>query len=236
MTRSSLVLGILALVSIPADNAVHGLLRTGSKTNRTHDDVTSAIKNNHVKNKTLSLCERLRPEELPEECHCFEHEPDQSVLNAVIECDKTFRNAYFNDTIGMKIDIDPCNSEGSRVTLDITEHEHNIDYTIAGLKAGEETNIPIPGLSFVVPTVGHVGVDAAVYIAGNPDSLLLKIGLNACAVLGTGHNLCASSIPGVNRILPWWVLKGTYSFLDICSNSTSTATSPLLKKAISTTE
>merc|ERR1712161_117406 len=68
------------------------------------------------------------------------------------------------------------------------------------------------------PTIGHVGIDAAVLIAGNPDKLTLKIGLNACAQL-TSHQLCASSIPGVSNILPWYVLSGSYSFGDICGSS-----------------
>ena len=69
----------------------------------------------------------------------------------------------------------------------------------------------------IVPTIGHVGIDAAVLISGNPDQLTLKIGLNACAQLTT-HQLCASSIPGISNILPWYVLSGTYSFGDICGS------------------
>jgi len=71
-------------------------------------------------------------------------------------------------------------------------------------------------------TIGHVGIDAAVLIAGNPDKLTLKIGLNACAQL-TSHQLCASSIPGVSNILPWYVLSGSYSFGDICGSSSNSS-------------
>lgn len=169
----------------------------------------------HDHNKTL--CERLHPEELPEECSCTEPGP----LSVVVACEKTFNSTYFNDTIGMQINVDPCNPDGSRISLDVTEKEHNIDYPITGIVAGEEKNIPIPGLSIVVPTIGHLGVDAAVLIAGNPDSLTLKVGLNACAVVAQ-KNMCASSVPGLNRILPWWALSGVYHFGDIC-NSSSTA-------------
>jgi hypothetical protein len=140
----------------------------------------------------------------------------------VVECEKTFTSRYFNDTIGMKINVDPCNELGSSISLDITEKEHNIDYIIAGIRAGEEKNFPIPGLSIVVPRIGHLGVDAAVLIAGNPDSLTLKVGLNACAVLGQ-KNLCASSIPGLNKVLPWWVLRGVYHFGDICNSNKTVA-------------
>jgi len=119
----------------------------------------------------------------------------------------------------MKINIDPCNKDGSRVSLDITEQTHNIDYPITGIRAGEANMIPIPGLAIAVPTLGHVGLDAAVLITGNPDSLTLKIGLNACVQLATTNTMCASSIPGLNKILPWYVLSGTYSFGDICKNN-----------------
>lgn len=165
-------------------------------------------------NSNKTLCDHIRPQELPEECTCTEPGP----WSLVIACQKRFNSTYFNDTIGMKIDIEPCTTPGSSVTLDITEQDHNISYTIAGVKAGEEKNIPIPGLSIWVPTIGHLGVDAAVLIAGNPDSLTLKVGLNACAVV-RDHALCASSIPGLNQILPWWVLSGTYSFGDICNTT-----------------
>lgn len=85
----------------------------------------------------------------------------------------------------------------------------------------------------IVPGIGNVGLDVAVLIAGNPDMLRLKIGLNACAQLSTDHQMCASSIPGVSSILPWYILKGTYSFGDVCSrfgknaNETTTTTAVL---------
>mmetsp|Transcript_25804 Transcript_25804/g.56791 ORF Transcript_25804/g.56791 Transcript_25804/m.56791 type:complete len:95 (+) Transcript_25804:823-1107(+) len=69
----------------------------------------------------------------------------------------------------------------------------------------------------IVPGIGNVGLDVAVMIAGNPDVLRLKVGLDACAQTSTNHEMCASSIPGLSTILPWYVLKGTYSFGGICS-------------------
>ena len=169
------------------------------------------------KNST-SACDAIHPEDLPEECTCREPGP----LSLVIECDKEFNSMYLNDTIGIKIDLDPCNELGSSMSLDITERNHDIEYTIAGIQAGEEKNIPIPGLSIAVPTIGHMGVDAVVLIAGNPDKLILKVGLNACAVLGQ-HDVCASSVPGLNTILPWYVLSGTYSFGNVCDPNATVA-------------
>jgi hypothetical protein len=136
---------------------------------------------------------------------------------------KPFNSEYFNDTIGMKIDIDPCNANGSRMSVDVTERDHNIDFPITGIRAGEERNIPIPGLSIVVPGVGHVGLDVAVLIAGNPDQLILKVGLNACVGVGPTKTICASDIPGLNTVLPWYVLSGTYSFGDICNSTVAAA-------------
>lgn len=159
-----------------------------------------------------TMCEHINPDDLPEECYCRDDWP----FNLVIECLKTFNSTYFNDTIGMKIDLDPCNEDGAKLSLDVTEMKHHIEYPIAGVRAGESKNIPIPGLAMIVPGIGNVGVDVAVLIAGNPDMLRLKVGLNACAQLSTDHQLCASSIPGVANILPWYILKGTYSFGDVC--------------------
>lgn len=164
--------------------------------------------------KQGSMCEHIRPDELPEECICSEPRP----YSLVVECVRVFNSTYFNDTIGMKIDLDPCNEEGSKMSVDVTEREHHIDYPIAGIRAGESKNIPIPGLAMIVPGVGNVGLDVAVLIVGNPDMLKLKIGLNACAQTSTDHQMCASSIPGISNIFPWYILKGSYSFGDICQN------------------
>ena len=88
-----------------------------------------------------SMCEHIHPDELPEECSCREPGP----FSLVIECLKTFNSTFLNDTIGMKIDLDPCNEEGAKLSLDVTEKEHGIDYVLAGIVAGESKNIPIPG-------------------------------------------------------------------------------------------
>lgn len=180
---------------------------------------TTGFKNAlHSLRKNSSLCDRIHPDDIPSECSCR----DPGKYSLVIKCLKTFNSTYFNDTIGMKIDVDPCNSEGSKMSIDVTEKDHNIDYPITGIRAGESENIPIPGLSFIVPTIGHVGIDAAILIFGNPDKLTLKVGLNACVELTT-HQICADKIPFVSKVLPWYVLSGSYSFGDICeSNSSAT--------------
>ena len=161
-----------------------------------------------------SLCERIHPENLPDECSCSE----PGHLGLIIECDKVFNSTFFNDTIGIKLDLEPCNPDGSSLSLDITEQEHDIDYVITGIKAGEDQNYPIPGLAVMVPGVGHLGLDVDVLIFGTVDELTVKVGLNACLAVGT-HMVCAGGIPGLNTILPWWILEGTYSFGDICNST-----------------
>lgn len=178
------------------------------------DAATSKLASFVELSKQGSMCEHIRPDELPEECICSEPRP----YALVIECVKTFNSTFFNDTIGMKIDLDPCNAEGSKMSLDVTEKEHHIDYPIAGISAGESKKIPIPGLAMIVPGVGNVGLDVAVLILGNPDMLKLKIGLTACAQTSAGHVVCASSIPGLSNIFPWYILEGTYTFGDICQS------------------
>jgi hypothetical protein len=182
--------------------------RTSSTTATTTTTTTS----------TVSLCDRIRPDELPQECSCSEPSP----YSIVVECLKTFNTSFWNDTIGLIINIDPCNKNGSRVELDVTEREHNIDYPITGIRSGKVNRIPIPGLSIAVPSIGHVGLDAAVLFTGNPDLLTLKIGLDACMEMPMTPLLCASKIPGLHEILPWYVLSGTYSFGDVCSNKNGT--------------
>ena len=117
----------------------------------------------------------------------------------------------------MKIVINPCDPDGASVSIDVTELDHNIDYPLSGIRANEEQDYPIPGLAVIVPGLGHVGLDVAVLVSGNLDSLTLKIGLNACVAL-VQRTICASSIPGLNAILPWYVLSGTYKFGDICES------------------
>ena len=180
----------------------------------------SLLRNNNNKASTATLiasqnstgCARLG--QLPEECHC--HEPGHHQLK--IECLKQFSSMVFNDTIGLMIDLDPCNADGSRLNVDLVELNHNIHYTVAGISAGDEEDYPIPGLAVVVPGVGHIGMDLAVMIEGNPDMLRIKLGLDACIALPS-HQLCAESIPGLNMILPWYVLSGNYTFSDICEQA-----------------
>jgi len=225
-------IAVLVLVSLPqADARLSSAAETTSITNhndRRHDENARSPCGGQTQSRreevspglfkdrnSTSLCERIHPDELPPECICSEPWP----YSLVIECDKHFNSTIFNDTIGMKIVINPCDPVGASVSIDVTELEHNIDYPISGIRANEESDYPIPGLAVVVPGIGHIGMDVAVLVTGNLDSLTLKIGLNACVALAQ-KTICASSIPGLNTILPWYVLSGTYHFGDVCGNVT----------------
>jgi hypothetical protein len=165
----------------------------------------------------VSPCDRF--DNLPEECVCSELPRH----HLEIECLKPFQSPLFNDTVGILMDLDICNAAGSQLDLELIELDYNITYTLAGLHAGEDSNYPIPGWSIIIPGLGHVGMDVAVSIAGNPDMLMIKIGLNACLAFA-GHIVCAESIPGLNLILPWYILSGSYSFGDWCETTTTTTT------------
>ena len=68
------------------------------------------------------------------------------------------------------------------------------------VRAGETTEVPIPGLSVVAP-VGSVGVVAAVQLGGNIDRVSLKLGIDACGEIIFLGRICASSY-----VLATWAL------------------------------
>ena len=85
------------------------------------------ISNIPVEKKKKSLCDRLHPEELPQECICRESAGN---LHVVVDCIKPFNSTYFNDTIGMSMDIDICNEQGSSVAIDVTEKPLKIETSV----------------------------------------------------------------------------------------------------------
>jgi hypothetical protein len=211
-----LITYILAAIVAPALSSTstipaHDQLAESSLLEATTIAASKTIKN-HQDDEPSSPCDRF--DNLPDECICSEL-PHHHLE---IECLKPFESPFLNDTVGILMDLDICNPNGSQLDLDLIEMDYNITYTLAGLHAGEDNNYPIPGWSIIIPGLGHVGMDVAVSIAGNPDMLSIKIGLNACLAFAT-HIICAESIPGLNLILPWYILHGTYSFGDWCETA-----------------
>ena len=164
-----------------------------------------------------SACDYIHPENLPQECSCRQGVGPHSL---VVECLKHFDGTLFNDTIGLKLVVEPCDEHGSSVSLDVTDVNHNIDYPIERVVAGERKIFPVPGLSIMVPQLGHAGIDVVVYIAGNPDQLVLQIGLDACLAVRSSF-VCAESLPYLDTAFPWWVMNGTYHFGDLCDGTTT---------------
>lgn len=192
------------------------LLLLAALASLTEARLTGSISHDIIK-RDNSMCAIVEPD-LPQECTCTEDAAGP--LSFGVECLKVFNDTMINDTVGIDLTVAPCDKQGSSISLNITEENHGINLQIAGIRAGDEVNLPIPGLSAIVPGIGSIGVDAAIMIFGNPDELTLKVGLNACAMIHT-HEVCASAIPGLNMILPWWILKGTYSFGDFCNATSS---------------
>jgi hypothetical protein len=177
------------------------------------------------------VCDRL--ENLPAECSC--REGLLSKKSVVIECVKVFNGTRFNDTIGIALKMEPCDPAGSSISLDITDTIYHVDFPISQVRAGERQILPIPGLSAIVPGVGHAGIDAVVLIAGNPDELQLQVGLDACVQV-RDRFVCAESLPGLGGAFPWWILHGTYRFGDYCeSSNNATATTSRKERKVGTT-
>lgn len=178
----------------------------------------SLLDYHHQQQNDTTACDRFQGD-LPDECDCAVHPHHRLVIDCLHHFNTTSM-FLANDTVGLRMDLDICNPQGSQLDLAVVEQRHNLTYVVAGITAGEERNFPIPGWSFIVPGLGHVGMDVAVYIAGNPDQLTLQVGLNACAVVvgpqGQTHTVCADRIPGLSNVLPWYVLSGSYSFGDWC--------------------
>merc|ERR1712157_211183 len=83
-------------------------------------------------------------------------------------------------------------------------------------KGDGTTAIPIPGLAVGIPKIGDAGVNVMVGMQGNAEKLSLQVGLDACLQLAK-RQVCGSSLPVARRMLPLWVLRGEFSFGDICS-------------------
>ena len=182
-----------------------------SEKEQIHDpEEKSVTKPFHNENNTL--CDIVNTD-LPEECLCRDHN-----LGMMVDCVKVFNSTFLNDTIGMRLDFDPCDPVAAHLSLDVTEKNHNIDYPISQIAANEEHNYPIPGLAVHIPGVMNLGLDVDVLLEGNIDQLTVKVGLNACAGIHN-HQVCAESLPILHNILPWWILNGTYSFGDACENN-----------------
>jgi hypothetical protein len=160
-----------------------------------------AAKPNNPK-KDDGLCEYIA-DYLPSFCSC-----EDKQYGGIAQCSV---NVLDLDTIGVKLDIEPC-GDPLTVSLEVTESDLGIDYPITGLTAGEDEDIPIPGLSWDLPVIGSAGANMAVKIDGNIEDVTLTIGVDACASV-LGIKTCGADLTSE---LPIWLLNAEFDFSNLC--------------------
>jgi len=144
--------------------------------------------------------------DLPSECNCTDKR-----LGGVVNCSARMLQS---DEISLIVDVAPCD-DVAHVDLKVSERNHQINFTLAGIEAGQTVNEPIPGLSVDVPKIGDAGVDAMVKIDGGLETLELKVGLDACAEIHD-YKVCGGSL---TSHLPFWVLHGSFHFSNFCKEA-----------------
>jgi len=88
---------------------------------------------------------------------------------------------------------------------------------IQSITCGSAILIPIPGLTFAVPDVGTVSIDADVQFDGTIDKLRVQAGINACVKAG-GRQMCGGEIAWLQNLLPLWIIDQTINFGTVCSD------------------
>jgi len=160
--------------------------------------------------KYTSVCDYLNSY-LPDFCECSDVD-----LGAVAKCQV---NVMDVDSVGVKAQFEPC-AQPLTIGLEITEADAGIDYPIAGISAGDDKEIPVPGLSFGLPVIGSADANMAVKVDGNIDAVNIAIGVDACATV-LGFKKCGSSLTSE---LPIWILNGQFDFSNLCAVRTSERT------------
>merc|ERR1712032_1789594 len=155
-----------------------------------------------VKDVNQTFCQIIATD-LPSECNCTDKK-----LGGVVNCSVSLLGS---DRISLIADVAPCD-DVAHMDLKVTEQNHQLNYTLAGIAAGQTVYEPIPGLSIDVPEIGNAGVDVVVTIDGSLEKLELKLGLDACAEVHD-HKVCVSRL---TSSLPWWVLDGSFHFSNFC--------------------
>jgi len=163
----------------------------------------------HVANDLNETFCQIISSDLPSECNCTDKK-----LGGVVNCSVRLLQS---DEISLIADVAPCD-DVAHMDLIVSELKHQINFTLAGIKAGQTVNEPIPGLSVDVPKIGNAGVDAMVKIDGGLDMLELSLGLDACAEIH-GYKVCGGSL---TSHLPFWVLHGSFHFSNFCKEALAT--------------
>jgi hypothetical protein len=66
-----------------------------------------------------------------------------------VECKRVFDSKMYNDTLEIKLFFTPCDAHGSSISLD------NLDYKVENICAGDEVNLPIPGVLGMDKSLSH---------------------------------------------------------------------------------
>mmetsp|Transcript_153281 Transcript_153281/g.293552 ORF Transcript_153281/g.293552 Transcript_153281/m.293552 type:complete len:191 (-) Transcript_153281:302-874(-) len=148
------------------------------------------------------FCEILS-RDLPSKCGCAD-----AVRGGTVNCTLALLE---HDRIGVRLDVRPCD-EVAHVNIAVIEASHGINFTVAGVRAGQTKEIPVPGLAVYIPHLGNAGLDVSVRVEGNLDELHMEVGLNACVMVAE-RRVCGSQL---TRHLPLWILKGSYAFGKAC--------------------
>merc|ERR1712066_618358 len=99
---------------------------------------------------------------LPASCNCTDVK-----LGGSVNCKIGIIDA---DRFGLQLDVMPCDKEAAHVDIAVTESTHHVNFTVAGIEAGTEEDIPIPGLAVGIPKIGNAGVVVAVKVQGDLDN------------------------------------------------------------------
>jgi hypothetical protein len=158
-----------------------------------------------VRDLNQTFCQIIASD-LPSECNCTD-----KMLGGVVNCSVRLLRS---DEISLIADVAPCD-DVAHIDLKVSERNHQINFTLAGIEAGQTVNEPIPGLSVDVPKIGDAGVDAMVKIDGGLEMLELKLGLDACAEIHD-YKVCGGSL---TSHLPFWVLHGSFHFSNFCKKA-----------------
>ena len=165
--------------------------------------VTSEVKTVTV--GAESVCDIIGPD-LPSACTCAPMN-----LGGRMTCSVSIIGL---ETIGVVVDMEPC-AQPMNFDIEVTEGDIGIDYKIASLTTGEDSDIPVPGLSVDVPVLGSAGVNMVVKIDGNVGALSLGFGVDACASV-LGYEKCGADVDPAQ--FPTLLLNSSYSFSGVCSN------------------
>jgi hypothetical protein len=167
---------------------------------------------NGLKKNGDSICDILEPA-LPDFCHCTE-----SSDAGKLAC----KTSVLDVPLAMTIDVEPCAQPSAFIDFSVSVDGVPWDDKIS---AGEDGNIPIPGLSFSIPGIPiSAGAVLAYSLDGNAAAFKVKLGLDACADVPIIGNECASSVDSSD--FPISLLDDTFDFSDMCNGPSPPGPSP----------